>query len=417
MRTANEIRSEIEKHFHDQEEILKRSTDQKMAGEDEQEFDRLEAALDELEVELQRAEKYEARESHFRKPGEVPPPIRPEEHNSNDPETQERAYAQAFTKWLRFGKEELSDEERKTLRSRPIRDTELAGEVRAQTVTTTGGGYLIPQGFSNELTKALKDYGAVREVARVLQTPSGNTIPWPTYDDTGNTGELLAINTQAAGQDITYGVVNLLAYKYSSKVILVPIELVQDSYFDIDAHIRDVATERLGRITNTHFTTGDNSAKPQGVVAAASLGATAASATAITFDDLLELEHSVDPAYRKNARFMFKDSSLKALKKLKDADGRPIWQTSVAGGPPATIDDYPYVINQDMAAVATGNKSVLFGDFKAYIVRDVMEIMLLRLVERYADYGQIGFLAFSRHDGRGVAGESSFGPIKYLAQP
>jgi HK97 family phage major capsid protein len=221
-------------------------------------------------------------------------------------------------------------------------------------------------------------------------------------DDTSNEGALIAENTQVALAEISFGTKNLEAYKYTSGVVLVASELLQDSAVDVEAVVRNAMAERVARIGNKHATVGDGASKPHGVVTAAGAGATAASATAITFDDLIELEHSVDPAYRTDpsCRFMFDDATLKAIRKLKDGQNNYIWQPADArAGSPPTILNYPYSVNQAMASIGTGNRSVVFGAFNRYVVRMVNEFSIRRLVERYADYDQTGFIGFTRLDG------------------
>lgn len=421
---TNELRDKEAQLIHQQEEILKRSHDDgndALTGEELVEFDRVEDELTATTETRERQEKSEARSAKMAV--RTTEAIKPEAVESEDPEERGEAYRQAFDRFLRNGKGGLEYEDRKMLapfevnaNGEPARGSI---EQRAQTVTTTGGGYLIPQGFMAELIQAQKTYGAVRSVARILNTPDGADIPWPGTDDTGNTGELLAINTQAASQDITFSVLTLKAYKYSSKIVLVPIELVQDAFFDLDGYLREILSTRIGRITNTHFTTGDNSGKPQGVVPGAGTGVTAAAAGAIGVDDLIELEHTIDPSYRSlpSVAWMFADSTLKALKKLKDANGLPLWLSDFSSPAGASIMGYRYVINQDMAAIATTAKSVLFGDFSSYVVRDVMDISVMRLVERYADYAQVGYIAFSRADGRYVFAESTNKSVKVLLHP
>ena len=131
-----------------------------------------------------------------------------------------------------------------------------------------------------------------------------------------------------------------------------------------------------------------------------SAGATAAAAGLIAFTDLTGLEHSLDPAYRQNAKFVFHDTTLQALQETSDSEGRPLWLPSIAGGVPASIYGYPYRVDQGMPVIGTGNRSVVFGDLKEYYIRQVADISLLRLIERYAEFFQVGFLAFARMDGR-----------------
>lgn len=264
----------------------------------------------------------------------------------------------------------------------------------------TTGGDLIPQGFVARIEAALKEYGGMREVAEILRTDSGNELPWPTDDDTGNVGELLAESTAAAEQNITTGRLVLNAFKYSSKLVLIPRELLEDSAFDVEAWVAEKLGVRLGRITNLHFTTGDGTNKPQGVVTASAQGATAASATVVTRGELLTLKHSVDPAYRRQGgRYMFNDTTLLELKQLVDGQSRPLWQAGLADGQPDRIDGDPYTVNQDMPNTATGQKAILYGAFRYYKIREVRGMRLVRMLERYAEKDQVGMLAFERVDG------------------
>lgn len=430
----NELRDAVAQRVTRQDALLRAEHDDgnpALTGEEAAEFDRIEDELSDREVDgktvkgllsqLADAQRVEERKAQIAE--RTSNPLKPEAATSDDKAEREEAETQIFSKYLREGNEALTHEERLVLAPRAVMQNgeRMKGSIeqRAQTVTTTGGGYLIPQGFMRELIAAQKAFGAVRSVARVLNTPDGADIPWPRFDDTANTGELLAINTQAALQDIAYGVLTLKAYKYSSKTVLVPIELAQDAFFDLDGHLRDALSTRIGRITNTHFTTGDNSGKPQGVVNGAGTGVTAASATAIGVDDLIELEHTIDPAYRQAGQvaWMFADGTLKALKKLKDANGLPLWLSDFSSRAGASIMGYPYVINQDMTAVGTGVKSVLFGNFSSYIIRDVMDVSLVVFRERYMDYAQVGYLSFSRTDGRYVFGEATNSQVKALVHP
>lgn len=308
----------------------------------------------------------------------------------------EERHAEAFRSYLRFGLADMPAEQRAIVR-------ELRAGPQA-TAPGADGGYLVPQGFMAELVKSLKAWGPMLDpgVTRFLNTATGNTIPWPTMDDTSNTGALIAENTQVSLAEMAFGTKTLEAYKYTSGVVLVSSELLQDAVLDVEAIVRDAMAERIARIVNTHLTTGDGSSKPHGIIAAAGAGNTAASATAISFDDLIELYHSVDPAYRADpsCRFMFNDGTLKSLRKLKDGEGEYIWQPAdAASQQPATILGQPYSVNQAMATIATGAKTVAFGAFNRYVVRRVNEFAIRRLVERYADYDQTGFIGFTRFDG------------------
>jgi HK97 family phage major capsid protein len=329
-----------------------------------------------------------------------------------------------FNHFVRFGMEGLNADDQKLMRSRFVTDKATGQQhiKAALTVTTSGGGFLIPQGFSDQLDDAIKLFGGMLQASYVFDTATGAAFPWPTDNDTSNVGELLGINTTAAQQDVTFGQVTFNAFKYSSKIVLVPIELLQDSYFDLNKFLALKLGQRIGRIANQHFTTGTGSGQPTGAVTGATAGKVGITGETLTviYDDLVDLVHAVDPGYRMNptARFMLADSSLKVIKKLKDGQQRPLWlpYTGSVLDPdkvsPDTIIGYPYTINQDMAAMAANSKSILFGDFDKYKIRRVMDMTLLRLTERYADVGQVGFLVFARYDGQLV--DAGTHPIQYF---
>lgn len=320
-------------------------------------------------------------------------------------EQRKREHSEAFEAYLRNGEQRITPEQRAILER----------ETRAQSLTDAAGGYTVAPAFSGMLEESLKEYGGMREVASTFQSATGHDLEWPTVDDTAQKGVILAENTAAAEQDFTFGQILFKAYKYSSKMVKVSSELLQDSAFDLPSYLARALGERIARILNEHFTTGTNTAQPQGVVTGASSAVTAAAQTVVTYEELLDLIHAIDPAYRRQgARFMFNDKTLKVLKKLKDGQGRPMWQPGFAEREPDTLLGYPYTVNQDVADLASASKSILFGAFKKYMIRDVRGITVLRLNERFADAHQVGFLAFSRHDGRIL--DAGTDPIKFITQ-
>ncbi len=295
-----------------------------------------------------------------------------------------------FSKWLRNGDRGMTSDDWQAIRN------------TMSTTTPAEGGYTVATEVATYVMDAMKAFGGMRQVATILRTDQGNPMTWPTSDGTTEVGEILAENASATDLDVSFNTKNLPVYKYSSKVVTVPIELLQDSNVDIEAFVRARIAQRLGRITNTHFTTGDGSSKPTGIIAAASVGKTGASGqtTTVTYADLVDLEHSVDPAYRVNCKWMFHDSTLKALKKLLDTQNRPLWLPGISVKEPDTILGYTYQINQDVATMAASAKSIAFGDLSKYVIRDVMAMTYYRFDDSaYAKKGQVGFLAFLRSGG------------------
>jgi len=311
------------------------------------------------------------------------------------------AYADAWRTWMREGATELTSEERAALRTGWVDGKEL----RAQGVATgAAGGYIVPPAFRAKLVEAQKFFSSMRDVAEVITTETGATLPWPTNDDTANVGAILGENTQVTEQDLTLGQADVGAYTYTSKLVRVSLQLLNDAAFDVESWLAGKLGQRIGRAQNIHFTTGTGTNQPEGVQTNAVVGKTGATGqtTSVTYDDLIDLIHSVDPAYRNSgrARFMLNDATLAAARKLKDGQNRPLWEPSVQVGVPDGLLGYGYTINQDMPTMSANAKSILFGDFYAgYLIRDVQDVQLLRLSERYADYLQVGFLAFARTDG------------------
>lgn len=317
-----------------------------------------------------------------------------EDEHTND----KKVLDSAFKAFLRGGIHALTDEQREAVNRR---NASISNAL--STGTGSEGGFTTQNEFAAQLIEAMKAFGGVRQVATTLRSESGSQMDWPTTDATSEEGEIVGENAAVTEGDTTFGTIAHVVYKYSSKSIAVPFELLQDSEIDIEAYINSLLAMRLGRITNKHFTIGTGTGQPNGIVTAAGVGKTGATGqtTSLTYQDLIDLEHSVDPAYRAmGAGFMFNDLTLAEIKKLADSQNRPLWLPGIASGEPDRILNRPYTINQDMAVMAANAKSVAFGDFSKYIIRDVMQTQLFRMTDsKYTEKGQVGFLAFLRSGG------------------
>lgn len=304
---------------------------------------------------------------------------------SNDSEA---VYRSAFNKFIRYGAHGLNSEERDLLR-----------EKRAQGTTTgASGGYTVPGDFSSKIIEAKKAFGGIAALATVINTSSGNTIAFPTTDGTGEEGEIITENTAHNEQDGSFGEKDIGSYAYSSKIIRVSEALLEDNAVNVEGLLTRRMGMRLGRIQAKHFATGTDTGQPQGLLTAAAVGHTAASNSALVYQDFLELKHSVDPAYRMGAAWVFNDGVLKSVKSLVDTTGRPLYAPSIASAAGSTIDGDKYVVDQGVAGIGSQADVAAYGDISQYLIRNVNGIRVKRLTERYADFDQVGFLAIQRTD-------------------
>lgn len=305
----------------------------------------------------------------------------------------------ALRAMLAGGLSNLTAEQRSAMNARVNHD------IRAAMSTTTGseGGFTVATEFNKTLIQAMKAAFAVRSVASGIQTSTGAQMLFPTADSTSEEGEIVGQNQSSNAGETGFGQASMDVYKYSSKSIALPFELIQDAMFNIEAYIQSLLQLRLGRIQNRHHTVGTGTAQPRGIVTASGagkVGATGQTVT-VTYDDLVDLEHSVDPYYRATAKFMMHDDTLKVLRKIKDGNGRPIfvpgYEQGNPGGAPDRLMGREIVINQHMPVMAANAKSILFGDFSKYLIRDVMDLTVFRMTDsKYTEKGQVGFLAFQR---------------------
>ncbi|CAI2935030.1 phage major capsid protein [Aminobacter niigataensis] len=365
------------------------------------EFDRVEKLI-EREQRLADAEKRLADRADEERKRQRPTGADTDTRGQDDGEALE--YRAVFHKFIANGADlgELDAEERAVLKA----GVQSTKEFRTQTAgTATAGGYTVPTELANVIIETMKAWGPMYDddICTVMNTASGNQIDLPTVDDTAVTAEKHtegAALTDDGGKDVTFGQKHLNAYVFDTEFVKFSFELAQDSIFNMENLLGGLLGKRLGRIANSQLTVGDGTDDPNGIVTASSLGKTAAAAAAVTYDEVIDLVHSVDPAYRQSpkVRFMFNDLTLGSLRKLKDGEGRYIWtQGDVTNGVPGSILGYRYSINQAMANIATGQKSLLFGDFGSYFVRKVGAPVIGVLRERF--WPNLGIAGLIRFDG------------------
>ena len=275
------------------------------------------------------------------------------------------------------------------------------------------GGYLVPEGFRNNIIERLMRIGGLSAEVEHVSTSSGNPLPWPTLDDTANEGEIVAENAApAGGADLVFGPKTLGAFKYESVgagglPLKVSWELAQDSAFDLEGLIERSLATRIGRKQARDWSVGTGVGMPQGILVGGSTAVQiAVNANGPTLANIIGMTHTIDPEYREDGEsvWVMHDTVLAGFEGLLDGNGRPLLGTStdgISGKPVQTIRGYRVVVDNTFpSAWAGAAKSVVFGNVKrGYVIRDVKEVVLIVLRELYALTGQIGYMAWARADG------------------
>ncbi len=301
-----------------------------------------------------------------------------------------------------FGKKGRASDEYNNAFWRMVRDRGAHYTVynALQVGTDSEGGFLVPDEYERTLIQALEEENKLRTLCKVIRTSSGDrkiplvashgTASW--VDEEGAIPE----------SDDAFGMISLGAHKVAS-IIKVSDELLQDSVFDVEGYIAAEFARRVGDAEEAAFINGDGAGKPIGMLHAtfgAGIGVTAAGAAAITAEELIDLVYSLKAPYRKRAKFLFNDQTIKALRKLKDDNGQFLWQPGLQAGQPNTLLGYNYETSAHMPLIGAGAKPILFGDFSSYWIADRDGRSIQRLNELYAATGQIGFRVTQRLDGR-----------------
>jgi HK97 family phage major capsid protein len=320
-----------------------------------------------------------------------------------------------------------SQEYRKNFWNAMTRSPEqVTAEMRSGLLSNDGSaGYLIPIGFQRELETRLKSYAGLRQVCRIVTTSSGNTLNWPTMDDTTNTGEFLVEGneTQLDTNDPAFGNIAFSSNLVSSKTVTVSVQTATDAFEQIEGILADAFAIRLARTTEPTYLTGTGSGQPKGLLTALlaanytggptgssqvlAVGANANSGNEADTDlnsigtqDISNLIEALDPAYQAQAELMGNNLTWSKLRSQLDKYGRPLWGTSLASGEPDTIYGKKYYNNQQMETIGAGNISLLAGDFSKYVIRDVVGMTMVRFNELFMQSYKLGYQMFLRTDGQ-----------------
>ncbi len=361
-----------------------------MDGEALEAYERMEADIDKMGREIEALERAEALEAKLKEPTSEPIIGNPSGSKTKNRATATDEYKNTFWAAMRT----------------PMMMMDMKNIKNAlQVGTDSEGGYLVPDEFEQTIIDGLKENNIMRGISRIIQTSSGDRkIPVVASHGTAAWTAEEALITES---DDAFGQITLSAYKLAT-LIKISNELLNDSVFDIETYIANEFSRRIGSAEEEAFLTGDGSNKPTGIFASSGggeVGVTAASGTAITFDEIYDLYYSLKGVYRRNATWIMNDTTVKAIRKLKDGNGQYLWQPA-GMGTPDTLLNVPILTSSYVPEISSSNTPIAFGDFSYYWIADRQGTTLKRLNELYAANDQTGFIATERVDGKLVLPEA-----------
>lgn len=398
MSKINELRTRRAKAWEQTKAFLDSHRSDKgiLSAEDTQTYERMEQEIVDLGHEIERQERLDAMEREMAAPVSAPITSKPD-NSKSDTKTGRASDAYKTAFWNQ-------------IRSKNMMTPELKNAL--QEGVDSEGGYLVPDEYEHTLVMGLEGANVIRAHAHVFTTSNGvHKIPVVASKGTASWIDEEGAYTES---DDVFGQEQIDAHKLGT-IIKVSEELITDSVFDLEQYFTAEFARRIGSKEEEAFLVGNGVKKPTGLLnetGGAQLGVTAASATAITADELIDLYYSLKSPYRKNAIWILNDSTIKAIRKLKDGSGQYLWQPAIKDGEVNTILGKPYFTSSYAPEIGSAAKSILFGDLNFYWIGDRQGITFKRLNEKYADMGQIGFLASKRVDAKLILPEA----VKYLQQ-
>ena len=354
-----------------------------LSAEDNATYSRMEQEIEDLTAAIDRQQRAEAREAEFNKPLNTPITTRPEKQEMEEKRGRaSNAYKEDFGAHLR--------------------GTRLIHNVLSEGVQADGG-YLLPEEFERQIVMGLDEANVVRGLAKVITTSAERKIP---VAATHSEAQWTAENGAYTESSPTFDQKTIDAFKLTD-LVKVSIELLQDSMFDLESYIANEFARAFGIAEEQAFCVGSGTGQPTGIFTAkgGTVGVTAASATAITADELINLIYSLKSPYRRNAKFLMNDATVSMIRKLKDNNGAYLWQPSIQAGEPDRLLGYELYTSPYVPVAAAGALTVAFGDFKNYWIADRSGRTVQRLNELYSTNGQVGFVATERVDGKVILPE------------
>lgn len=376
------LKEERGQFLADMKAVLKKAEDEKrdLTAEENTHFDELNTKAEQRKTDIERYERAQALEAELGQQRQ-----QPGREDVNTPEQQ-------------------TDDHAKEVRSQFAQYLRGANPIELRALSVGSVGVVGDRVFASSIVESLKQFAGVLEAgAEVIPTADGNERGIPTIDDTANTGRQTAEATANTNEtDPTLGSITLKAYLQDSDWIRISMEYLRDASYPIEQKIIELATKRVGRKLNALTTTGSGTGTVKGFVTAAGVGKTCAATDALTYDEFVDFQHSLDAAYRysKSCRIQLHDLTLAALRKLKNNAGQYIWSPGQSGIL-AALDGFAYTVNNSMAHIGSGAGSVIaaIGDWSAYKVRVVGQPEVIITKEKYIDSREVGYRVVQAFDG------------------
>lgn len=349
-----------------------------LSVDDDTTYNNMEKELNDLTNEIKRMERRDAIEAELKKPIGTPLTEKPMKPGVDEKQGRaSNAYKEDFGLHLR-GKKMLHN-------------------VLSEGVDANGG-YLVPEEFERQIVEALKEENVMRKLCKVITTANERKIP---VAGTHSVAAWTAENAPYTESNPTFDQKTIDAYKLTD-LIKVSVELLDDSAFPLEPYIAKEFASAFGVAEETAFCVGTGSGQPTGLFTAngGAVGITAAGATTVTADEVISLIYALKAPYRKNAKFLMNDSTVAALRKLKDGNGQYLWQPSIMAGQPDKLLGYDIYTSPYVPVMAAGAYAIAYGDFMNYWIADRTGRTVQRLNELYSTNGQVGFVATERVDGK-----------------
>jgi len=346
-------------------------------AQDDETYTRMEADLNSLTNEIRRMERRDAIEAELNKPVSKPITEKPQTDKTEKIGRASDAYKEDFGCMLR---------------KNPLIHNVLS------TTPGANGGFLVPEEFERQILDGLKEQNVMRQLCKVITTDNDRKIP---VAASHTVATWTAENAAYTESNPTFDQLQIDAYKLTD-LVKVSNELLEDSAFDLESYIAKEIAYAFGIAEEQAFCVGTGTTQPTGLFTAngGTVGVTAASATAVTTDEIISLIYALKAPYRKGAKFLMNDATVSAIRKLKDSNGQYLWQPSVQAGQPDKLLGYDIYTSPYVPTMAAGAYSIAFGDFQNYWIADRAGRTVQRLNELYSTNGQVGFVATQRVDGK-----------------